>query len=295
MRRLRHGRYQIAGGALLSAVGLGDGRIDVSDKAHEVYRWAAQALLEARLPFLVGGAFALAHYTPVVRDTKDFDIFVRPDHLREALAALEAAGFATEVPFPHWLGKAHHEEIFIDVIFSSGNGVALVDDAWFAHALPASVLGLPLLITPAEEMIWSKAFVLERERFDGADVLHLVRDCGSRLDWERLIGRFGRYWRVLYAHLVLFGFAFPGHRQAIPDWVMDRLGRTLQDETSGRAPQHDPSLCQGTLLSREQYLNDIERLGYSDVRLLHADVNMSEQDVARWTGAIPGRGAHVRR
>ncbi len=294
MRRLRHRRYEIAGGAFLSAIGLGDGRVDVSDKAHEVYRRAAQTLLDAQLPFLVGGAFALAHYTPVARDTKDFDIFIRPGQLPDVLAALEANGFCTEVTFPHWLGKAYDGDIFIDIIFSSGNGVALVDDEWFEHALPATVLGLPLLICPAEEMIWSKAFVLERERFDGADVSHLVRDCGPRLDWERLVRRFGRFWRVLYAHLVLFGFAFPGHRDSIPGWVMEILGRKLQEENGGGVPADEASLCQGTLLSREQYLNDVERLGYSDVRLLHPDVNMSQQDVVKWTGAIPGRGPHGR-
>jgi hypothetical protein len=276
----------------LSAIGLGDGRVDVSDEAHAVYRRAAEALRDAQLPFLVGGAFALAHYTPVERDTKDFDIFIRPGHLPDVLAALEAAGFTTTVPFPHWLAKAYDGEIFIDIIFSSGNGVALVDDEWFEHALAAPVLGVPLLVCPAEEMIWSKAFVLERERFDGADVAHLVRDCGPRLDWERLLRRFGRFWRVLYAHLVMFGFVFPGHRDSIPAWVMEILGRKLQEESGGRVPDSEVSLCQGTLLSREQYLTDIERLGYRDVRLLHPDVNMSEQDVARWTGAIPGRGAH---
>jgi hypothetical protein len=294
LRRLRHRRYDIAGGAFLSAIGLGDGRVDVSDEAHVVYRRAAQVLLDGQVPFLVGGAFALAHYTPVARDTKDFDLFIRPRHLERALATLEAAGFSTKVPFPHWLGKACDGDIFIDIIFSSGNGVALVDDEWFEQAQPAPVLGLPLQLCPAEEMIWSKAFVLERERFDGADVLHLVRDCGPRLDWERLLRRFGRFWRVLYAHLVLFGFVFPGHRESIPDWVMGVLARKLGEETGGRPDERELSLCQGTLLSREQYLTDIERLGYRDVRLLHPDVNMSEQDVAKWTGAIPGRGTHGR-
>ena len=43
------------------------------------------------------------------------------------------------------------------------------------------------------------------------------------------------------------------------------------------------------MLSREQYLIDVEQLGYRDVRLTHPDVNMSEQDLEKWTSAIPGR------
>jgi hypothetical protein len=45
-------------------------------------------------------------------------------------------------------------------------------------------------------MIWSKAFVMERERFDGADVAHLLRSMGPRLDWDRILRRFDRYWEV---------------------------------------------------------------------------------------------------
>jgi hypothetical protein len=264
----------------------------MSPDAHEVYRQAALTLTRAELPFLVGGAFALAHYTPVERDTKDFDIFVRPQDLQRTLDLFQAAGFVTELPYPHWLGKAYVGDTFIDIIFSSGNGVALVDDAWFTHAIGAEVFGLPLQLCPAEEMIWSKAFVLERERYDGADVAHLIRDRGAQLDWQRLVHRFGRYWRVLYAHLILFGFVFPGHRGAIPEWVMETLARQLREETGGRAVEADLSLCQGTLLSREQYLTDVENLGYRDVRLVHPDVNMSESDVEKWTSAIPGRKTH---
>ena len=41
-------------------------------------------------------------------------------------------------------------------------------------------------LCPPEEMIWSKAFVQERERFDGADVLHVFRTLGRTLSWDRL-------------------------------------------------------------------------------------------------------------
>ena len=67
-------------------------------------------------------------------------------------------------------------------------------------------------LSPAEEMIWSKAFIQERERFDGADVMHLLREIGPSLDWPRLLMRFGDYWRVLLSHLIMFGFVYPDKR-----------------------------------------------------------------------------------
>jgi hypothetical protein len=253
----------------------------------EVYRRATLALTEAGVPFLVGGAHALAQYTTVIRDSKDFDVFLRPEHVRACFGALMRAGFEVSLPYPHWLGKAFDGPVFIDVIFSSGNGVALVDDEWFANAKMGDILGQRLPYCPAEEMIWSKAFVCERERFDGADVLHMLRDCGAQLDWQRLLRRFGMQWRVLFAHLVMFGFAYPGERDRVPAWVMDDLSARLQTE---REPEPGcAAVCRGTLLSREQYLVDLEELGYIDGRLLSPDVHMSLEDVACWTRAIPGR------
>ena len=54
-------------------------------------------------------------------------------------------------------------------------------------------------------------------------------------------------------------------------------------------PTERPAVCRGTLLSREQYLVDLEQLGYRDGRLDDPVVRMTAEDVARWTAAIPGR------
>ena len=133
-----------------------------------------------RVPFLVGGGHALRHYAGGVRATKDLDVFVRRADAQALLDRMSAAGFDTDLTFPHWLGKAHIQGDYIDVIYSSGNGLAEVDDAWFAHSQPATVLGVAVELCPPEEMIWSKAFVMERERYDGADISHLIRAFGDR-------------------------------------------------------------------------------------------------------------------
>ena len=98
---------------------------------------------------------------------------------------LAAVGYRTELTDPRWLAKAYGGEDFIDVIFSSGNAIARVDDVWFERAMTAKIFGLTVQLCPPEETIWSKAFVMERERYDGADITHLLRAYGHRLDWER--------------------------------------------------------------------------------------------------------------
>ncbi len=156
----------------------------VGDPLATFYMSALDILEASRVPFLVGGTFAYARYTGIDRETKDLDIFVRPEDVERARHIFEAAGYHTDLPFPHWLAKVKQGEYVMDLIFSSGNGVARVDDEWFAHAAESEVLGRRLQLCPIEEILWSKAFVQERERFDGGDVLHLLREAGRDIDWS---------------------------------------------------------------------------------------------------------------
>jgi hypothetical protein len=260
---------------------------DVLDpETRSVYLEALGTLREAGVDFMIGGAHALAPYTGIVRDTKDLDVFLRRQDCGPALAVLETAGFKTELAFPHWLAKAYSGGRYIDLIFSAGNGVAAVDDLWFVHAVPGRVLGVPVRLCPVEEMIWSKAFIMERERYDGADIAHLLLARGRELDWCRLLGRFGRRWRVLLSHLVLFGFVYPGERGVIPDAVMDHLLRRLGRERIW--PPEAARVCDGPLLSRQQYLEDVTARGYEDGRLAPRG-EMTAAEIAHWTAAIHAR------
>jgi hypothetical protein len=243
------------------------------------YRNALRVLSEAKVPHLLGGAYAFAHYTGIIRHTKDLDLFVKPEDAARALKVLERAGYRTEMTFSHWLGKAFSGDDFVDVIFSSGNGLCAVDEEWFMHAVPLEVGGA--LLCPAEELIWQKSFIMERERFDGADVNHLLRACGPALAWHRLLRRFGPHWQLLLAHLVLFGFVYPAERDCIPPHVIDRLLERWRNE--GRETNGE-KVCQGTLLSRMQYLSDTERWGYSDARLSPRG-RMTTEQIIHWTAA----------
>jgi len=251
------------------------------DPARTFYVEALRQLSRSAIPFLVGGAYAFARYTHIERETKDCDLFMRREDVLRALDLFQDLGYRTELPFPHWLGKVHGDDHFIDLIFNSGNGVALVDDRWFEFAVEDEVLGWPVRLCPPEEMMWSKAFVQERERFDGADVLHLIRQFGPALDWHRLMSRFGPHWRVLFSHIVLFGFVYPDQRHRVPDWVVDDLTKRFAAERSEPADL----VCQGTLLSREQYLADLARFGYADARI-EPRGRMTPLETEIWTAAI---------
>jgi len=251
--------------------------------AVDCYRSAVRTLKGKGVEFLVGGAYSFARYTGIVRHTKDFDIFLRPADRDRALAALSEAGYRTEVTYEHWVAKAYFGDYFIDLIYSSGNATVPVDDAWFHHSVEAEVFGERVKLCPAEESLWSKAFIMERHRYDGADIAHILLAVGDKLDWVRLLNRFGPNWRVLYSHLILFGFVYPAERIKIPNWVMRELASRLSAELEFAPP--DDHVCQGTLLTTTQYLPDVELWGYQDVRL-GPNGNMTPKQVAEWTEGV---------
>ncbi len=263
---------------------------EIAPGAARFYRSALQALHDAGIPFLVGGAFAHACHTGIRRATKDLDLFIHREHYERIADCMQQRGWRTEMAFPHWLAKVYEGPEYIDLIFNSGNGVARVDAQWFQQNLEADVLGVPVAITNVEDCLLSRAFVMERERYDGGDVAHLLQAHAERIDWQRVLDRFGAHWRVLLAHLTLFGYIYPGERHRLPSWVMAQLVARLADETRHPPEEAGDPVCAGTLLSREQYLHDVRALGYIDGRLTPAS-SMTPEDVSAWTEAIQPKEA----
>ena len=157
-----------------------------------------------------------------------------------------------------------------------------MDDSWFDRARDDELLGVPVKLCAPEEMIWMKAYIMERERFDGADIVHILRCCAAEIDWTHLVRRFGPDWRVLLSHLILFGYIYPGERARIPAAIVEDLITRLRSEARTAGPER---LCCGTLLSRQQYLVDVQEWGFRDARL-EERVQMNEKDIADWTDAI---------
>jgi hypothetical protein len=254
-----------------------------SRHASEFYKRVIEALQDAGIAFLIGGAYAFFKYTGIGKDTKDLDLFIRRADWDDATRILAEVGIETELTYPHWLGKAfggRQREFFVDLIFSGGNGIAEVDDEWFRYAPLDESLGYPVRLMPIEEMIWSKSFLMERERFDGADVLHLILTHQDDIDWARLLARFGEHWRILLSHLVLFPYVYPNELppQPVTNELLDRARNEVPADVGIR-------LCRGPLLSREQYLVDLQRWEYADPRKVPLG-SMTADEIDAWTRAI---------
>jgi hypothetical protein len=232
--------------------------------------------------FLVGGYDAFRDHTGISRETKDFDLITRPADVAGVIQLCREAGFGADWVFKHWLAKIHDQENFIDLIFNSGNGVCAVDDIWFARAPVRLIFDLPVKIIPVEELLWQKAYIMERERYDGADIAHLLLKCANQIDWKHLLYRFGPDWRVLLTHLLLFGFIYPAKRELIPGHVLTELLKRVETEQQSEPPA--ANVCNGPLLSRSQFISDVGENEFRDGRLSDRNA-MTEEDIKEWTAA----------
>jgi hypothetical protein len=257
--------------------------LDFPTETRAFYRDVLARLSGDNIRYLVGGAYALAAYTGIVRHSKDLDLFVLPADYPRVLEVMERAGYETGVTYTVWLAKIHHGADFVDVIYRSGNGICEVDEEWFAHGEPARIFDVPVRLCAPEDTIWQKAFIMERERYDGNDVAHYLLAWGDRLDWDRLLFRFGPHWRVLLSHLILFGFIYPGERDRVPRRVLDRLLERAAREMEDPSPETRD--CQGSLLSRTFYIVDTRLWGYRDARLVKRGTT-TDAELGRWTAEL---------
>jgi hypothetical protein len=227
-------------------------------EARECYEDALKALLEAGISFVVGGAFAVHTHTGIWRTTKDLDLLLTAGDLPPALDRLQAKDFDTYVKDPVWLAKARRGEYFVDLITGIGNASLGVDCTWIDRAIPETVLGFRCRVLAVEELIVSKIFVAYRERFDGADVAHLIRARGKTLDWARLLELIGSHWELLFWALVLYAYVYPAHTDDVPDNIWGDLISWFTHQV--KSPNQEAPF-RGTLIDPRMFAIDVNERG----------------------------------
>ena len=122
-------------------------------EAHAFYREALELLDESGAKYMLGGAFAMFHYTGVYRDTKDLDIFCKSTEYPKILKYFCGKGYRLELTDVRWLAKVFKGEYFIDIIFDTVNNICRVDETWYERSIAWEFAGRPVRMIPAEELI----------------------------------------------------------------------------------------------------------------------------------------------
>jgi len=232
-------------------------------EAERLYREVLAELNENGVPYAVAGAVALEKYTGIWRTTKDLDLFMESRNVPKALDHLRRQGFRCEILDPVWLAKAHRGDYFVDLISGMSNGVIMVDESWMKRTQPALIVGVESRIISPEDLIASKLFVTRRERFDGADIAHIIYRTRGGLEWERLLQLAGEHWEMLLWALMLFRYVYPAHSDYVPKplW-QDLLSRYVQ-----LVQHNDPNApFRGSLVDENMFSIDIKDWGLEDLQ-----------------------------
>jgi hypothetical protein len=223
-------------------------------------RWLT-ILQKTGVPFALGGAYGQYGFTGIWRDSKDLDAFVRPEDVRAVLDAFEAQGFETELRDARWLAKVHSAPHLLDILFAVRHRTRLrIDDEWLRTAAPARFLGVPARLLQPEELIATKAYIANRDRFDGADILHLIRALQGEVDWQRVADLLEGDDGIVLWHLALFAFAYPMHREWLPRELMQRA----LDRLVTPAREADDRAFRGMVLDPVSFRIDVAEWGYRD-------------------------------
>jgi len=236
--------------------------VTLPEEAVKLYRDVLLAMNEHGIPYAVAGAFALQKYTGIWRMTKDLDLFVKASDVPAALEHLCDQGFCCETLDPVWLSKAHRGEYFVDLISGMSNATIVVDDSWFKRTQPAVIAGVQSRIISAEDLIASKVFVLRRERFDGADIAHIIYRTKGQVEWDRILQLACEHWEIVLFALVLFRYVYPAHTDYVPaDLWQDLLSRYMH------LVQHpDPKApFRGSLVDDNIFSIDVRDWGLEDL------------------------------
>lgn len=230
--------------------------------SEDFYADCLRLLVESGHPFLVSGTFALSCYTGIIRPTKDVDVFAKPSDALKILSFFQESDYRVEMVDERWLARIIKGKLFLDVIFNMPTSGTTVSDEWFTAAPRARIYDAIVQLVPPTEFIWSKIFVQDRYRYDGADVAHVILKKHDEIDWRRLLAHLELYWEVLLVALLNFRFIYPSERDLVPRWLMEELLERLAAQQA--MPPPSVKVCRGRIFSPRDYLPDVKEWGFSE-------------------------------
>jgi hypothetical protein len=169
--------------------------------------------LDSKMPFAVGGSLSMALYAGAIRPSRDLDLYVTPrtkDRMIDLLINMGFADFYDQRPYDRsWIFRSAFGDDIVDVIWGMANHRTEVDTAWIQRGPVVDFEGRSLRLIPVEELIWSKLYVLQKDRCDWPDILNLIGHCGASVDWPRLRDRLGDDIPLLDAVLSVYAWLRP--------------------------------------------------------------------------------------
>jgi hypothetical protein len=208
----------------------------------QTYRCVLDHAVREDVPYALGGGLSVGIYTGKARYTKDLDIYILPEDRDRVIDMTIRCGlgdyYETKPYDRSWIYRAHTGEIIVDSIWAMANRRTQVDHGWLDRGPMIRMFDRQVRVIPPEELIWSKLYVMQRDRCDWPDILNLICATGPTLDWNHLIERVAEDLPLVKALLAIFAWISPEEAAALPKWVWQTLELPLP--ASSRDPEGRP-------------------------------------------------------
>jgi hypothetical protein len=260
----------------------------VPEEQEKLFHDVLAALERRGVPYTVSGAFALRQHTGICRETKDLDLFVTAANSPMALDCLRQEGMECEVVDPVWLAKARRGDYFVDLISGMSNGLIVVEDSWIEGSHPAVVYGITTRVLAPEELVASKIFVARRERFDGADIAHVIYGTYGEFDWCRALELVDEHWEMLLWSLVLFRYVYPGQSHYVPSEIWCEMLKRFEREV--RHPKPDAKF-RGSLVDDNMFAIDVNEWELPNLLAERREQRLAQAAAATASCPMPQRKA----
>jgi hypothetical protein len=205
-----------------------------------LYRGVMTAALDRRIPFAIGGGMAAMAYAGQLRDARDIDFYIQPENREAMIQVVLDAGlldYYDRAPYDrNWIFRGFRDDLIVDVMWAMANQRAQVDAQWLKGPV-VSVDGLTFRLLRPEETLWTKLYVLQRDRCDWPDAINMLHSIGAELDWDYLLGRTAEDTLLMAALVKVFGWICPDRYNELPPPVLERL--SLAEATRGKADCRD--------------------------------------------------------
>jgi hypothetical protein len=200
-----------------------------------VYERVMRLANDRGVSYAVGGALAMGAYTERWRNTKDIDLYTLPrdrGRMIEIFGECGLADYYDKLPYDRrWIYRGFDEPSgsIVDVIWAMANMRTEVDNGWLTRGREFMTGDIGFRVLPVEELIWSKLYVMQRERCDWPDILNILYATAHHLDWHHLLKRIGDDAPLLKGVLSIFAWMCPQAAESIPDSVRLQLDLTSED------------------------------------------------------------------
>jgi hypothetical protein len=208
-----------------------------------IYKRVLDRVCAEKIPFALGGGLALGVYTQKFRRSKDIDIYILPEHRDSIIRIMGECGLedyhSVREYVRDWIYRAHADDVIVDAIWAMANKRAVVDERWLTAGPVVQMFGQQFRVIPPEELMWSKLYVLQRDRCDWPDIMNLMYAAGPTLDWRHLLGRVAEDKPLVKGVLSVFSWLSPERAALIPRYVWEALD--LRIPRQERDPEGRPS------------------------------------------------------